>query len=93
MGWSLQAEWKSCRCGVDLRGGAHNPKVCQAPFVREEKFEWWEAGIAGQDIRWGRQEAVGSPSLHLVPERGELPEHVDGGPEDVRAIAEDGEEE
>jgi len=36
-GWCLQGEWEPRGGGVDLRGGAPDPKVCQAPFVREQK--------------------------------------------------------
>jgi len=86
-GWEPRGRW------VDIRGGAQDPKVCQASLVCEEKPEWREAGLDGQDIRRGRHEAIGCPSLDLVPEHGEFPNHVDGRHEDVRAIAEDGEEE
>jgi len=91
-GGSLHGGWESSGRRIDFRGGAHNPKVCQVSLVREAKLEWWEAGLNGQDIRGGRYEAISCPSLDLVPAHGELPNHVDGGYEDVRAIAEDGEE-
>jgi len=78
---------------VDFRGGAEYPKRGQTALVFEEELKWWETGLNGQDIRGGRHETVGCPSLVLVPENGELPDHVDGWQEVVRAIAEDGEEE
>jgi len=80
-------------CWVDLRRGAENPKVSQPAFIREKEIEWWKAGLDGQDVGGGAHEAIGRPSLDLVPERGELPGHVDRGNKGVRAIAEDGEEE
>jgi len=92
-GWGLHRGWEPCGRRVDFRGGAHNPEVCQASLVCKEKLERWEAGLDGQDIGRGRYEAVSCPPLDLVPEHGELPNHVDGGHEDVRAIAEDGDEE
>ena len=92
-GWSLQGGWESCCCRVDLRGGAHNPQVCEAALVCEEKLERWEATLTGQDVRGGRHETIGRPSRGLMPEHGELPNHVSGGGQDVRAIAEDGKEE
>ena len=92
-GRSLQGEREPCGRGVDLRGGAHDPKVRQAPFVREEEVEWWKAGLNGYDVQWGGYEAVGSPSLDFVPEHCELSEHIDCGHENVRAVAEDGKEE
>jgi len=61
-------------------------------FVHEEKLEWWETGLDGQDVGGGTHEAVGGPPVDFVPEGGELPSHVDGGYEGVCAIAEDGEE-
>jgi len=33
-GWGLQGEWEPRGRGVDLRGGAHDPKVRQASLVR-----------------------------------------------------------
>ena len=92
-GRSSHGEWEPCARRVDFRGGVHDPKVCQASLVREEKLEGWEAGLDGQDIRRTRHEAISCPSVDLVPEHRELPNHVDGGYEDIRAIAEDGEEE
>jgi len=92
-GWGLQGEWEPRSRGVDLRGGAHDPKVRQASFVRKQKVKRWEAGLNGQDIRGGQQEAVGYPPLDLVPEHGELPKHVGAGQKDVRTITKDGEEE
>ena len=80
-------------CRVDFQGGRQDSKVFQATLVCEEEPERWEAGLDGQDICSGRHEAIGSPPLDLVPEHGELPNHVGGGHEDVRAVAEDGEEE
>jgi len=80
-------------CGVDLRLGAENPKVSQPAFIRAEEIEWWEAGLDGQGVGGGAHEAIGRPSLDLVPERGELPGHVDCGNKGVGAIAEDGKEE
>ena len=52
-GRGLQGEWEPRGCGVDLRGGAHDPKVRQASLVRQQKVERWEAGLDGQDIRGG----------------------------------------
>jgi len=89
----LQGGWEPCRRRVDFRGGAHDSEVRKGPFIGEEKPEWRKAGLDGQDVRWGRHEAIGRPSLDLVPEHGELPDHVGGRHEDVRSIAEDGEEE
>jgi len=89
----LQGGWEPCRRRVDFRGVPHDSKVRKAPFIGEEKPEGRKAGLDGQDVRWGRHEAIGSPSLDLVPEHGELPDHVGGRHEDVRSIAEDGEEE
>ena len=86
----MHGGWESPGCRVDFRRGAHNPKVCQASFGREEELERWEAGLDGQDIRGGRHEAISCPPLDLVPEHGELPNHVDGGHEDVRAIIRSG---
>jgi len=67
---------------VDLRGGAQDPKVCQASLVRDEEPKRWEAGFYGQDVCGGRHETFGRPSLDLVPEHGEFPDHVGGGHED-----------
>jgi len=78
---------------VDLWGGTHYPKVRQAAFVCQEKLEGWEASFNGQDVGGGADKAVGCPSLDLVPEGGELPHHVDGGQENVRAVAKHREEE
>ena len=78
---------------VHLRGGAQDSKVCQTTLVRDEEPERWESGFYGQDICGGRHETVGRPPLDLVPEHGELPDHVGGGHEDVCAIAEDGDQE
>ena len=80
-------------CGVNPRRGAENPQVSQPAFIREEEIQRREAGLNGQDVSRGAHEAVGRPSLDLVPERGKLPDHVDCGNKGVRAIAEDGEEE
>jgi len=79
--------------GVDLRRGAEDPQVSQPALIREEEIEWGEAGFNGQDVGGGAHEAVGRPSLDLVPERGKLPDHVDRWDKGVRAIAEDGKEE
>jgi len=92
-GRSFNQGGKPCGRRVDLWGGTKNPKVCQSAFVRKEKFERREAGLNGQDVGGGAHEAVGHPSLDLVPKRGELPGHVDCGREGVRTIAEDGKEE
>ena len=67
--------------------------MSQAAFVFEEEPEGREAGLDGQDVDGGTHEAVGGPPLNLVPKGGELPSHMDGGREGVRAIAQDGEEE
>jgi len=91
-GRSLDRGGKPRGCGVDLRWGAEDPQVSQPAFVREEEIEWREAGLNGQDVGWGAHEAVGRPSLDLVPERGKFPGHVDRGNKGVRAIAEDGKE-
>jgi len=72
-GWGLHRGREPHRCRVDLRGGAHNSKVCQVSLEREEELERWEAGLDGQDISEGRHEAISRPSLGLVPENGELP--------------------
>jgi len=48
-------------------------------LIRKEKLERRQAGLDGQDVGGGTHEAVGHPSLDLVPECGELPSHVDGG--------------
>ena len=90
---SLHRGGQPCGCRVDLQGGAKYPKVSQSAFIPKEKFERWEAGLDGQDVGGGAHEAIGRPSLDLVPECGELPGHVDCGQEGVRAIAEDGKEE
>jgi len=92
-GGSLHRGWKSRSCRVDLRGGAENPKVSQSAFVRKEKIARWETGLDGPDVGGGAHEAVGRPSLELVPERGELPGDVDRGQKGVLAVAEDGKEE
>jgi len=76
-GWGLHGGRGPCSCRVDFGGGAHNSKVCQASLVRKEELERWEAGLDGQDIRGGRHKAISRPSLGLVPENGELPNHVD----------------
>ena len=67
--------------------------MSQAAFVLNEKLERCEAGFDSQDVGGGVHEAIGRPSLDLVPERAELPSHVNGGQEGVRPVAEDGEEE
>jgi len=67
--------------------------VSQSALVCEEEIEWWEAGLDGQYVCGGAHEAVGRPSLDLVPEHGELPGHVGRGNKGVRAIAEDRKEE
>jgi len=67
--------------------------VSQPAFVRAEEIELREAGLNGQDVSGGAHEAVGRPSLDLVPECGKFPGHVDRGNKGVRAIAEDGKEE
>jgi len=92
-GRSSQRGWEPSGRRVDFRGGAHDPKVCQVSLVCEEKPQQWAAGLDGQDICRPIHEAIGRPSLDLVPEHGELPNHVGAGHEDVRAIAEDGEKE
>jgi len=89
----LRGGWESCGRRVDFRGRAHNSQVSQASLVREEELERREAGLDGQDVCGGRHETISWPSLDLVPEYGELSNHVDGGNEDVRAIAKDGERE
>jgi len=76
-GRSLHRGGKSRGYGVDLRTGAKYPKVSQSAFIPEEKFERWKAGLNGQDVGGGAHEAIGRPSLDLVPERGEFPGHVD----------------
>jgi len=92
-GWGLHRGGKPCCCRVDFRGGAKYPEVGQAALVRKEKPERRETGLDGQNVCGGTREAIGSPSLDLVPEGGELPNHVDGGQKRVRAAAEDREEE
>ena len=92
-GRSLQGEREPCGRRVYLRGGAHDPEVRQASFVREEEVERREAGLDGQDVRRGGYEAVGDPSLDLVPEHCQFPKRVYCGHKDVRAVAENGEEE
>jgi len=92
-GWSLHGEGQCGGRGVDFRGGAQNPEVSQAALVRKEKTERGEAGLNGQDVGGGAHKAVRCPSLDLVPEDRELSGHVDGRHEDIRAIAEDREEE
>ena len=67
--------------------------MSQAAFVLNEKLQRCEAGLDSQDVGRGAPEAIGCPSLDLVPECGELPSHVDGGQEGVRPVAEDREEE
>ena len=91
-GRSLHGGWEPCGRRVDFRGGAHDPKVRQSALACEEKRERRETGLDGLDVCGGRHEAIGCPSLDLVPEHGELSNHVDSGDEGVRAIAEDGEE-
>jgi len=56
-------------------------------------MELWQAGLDSQDVSRGAHEAIGRPSLDLVPERRELPVHGDCGNKGVRAIAEDGKQE
>ena len=90
-GRCLHGGRKPCGRRVNFRGGAQYPKGGQAALVPKEEVEWRETGFDGQDINGGAHEAVGCRSLDLVPEDGELPRHVDGGGEGVRAIAEDGE--
>jgi len=92
-GRSFNRGGKPCGCRVDLWGGTKNPKVSQSAFIRKEKFKWREAGLNGQDVGRGAHEAVGHPSLDLVPKCGELSGHVDCGREGVRTIAEDRKEE
>ena len=92
-GGSLHRGGKSRGWGVDLRRGAKYRKVSQSALILEEKFERREAGLDGQDVGGGAHEAIGRPSLDLVPERGEFPGHVDRGQKGVRAIAENGKEE
>jgi len=62
-------------------------------FICKEKFERWEVGLDGQDVGGGAHEAIGGPSLDLVPECGQLPGYVDCGEKGVGAIAEEGKEE
>jgi len=78
-GRSLHRGGNPCSCRVVLRRGAYYSKVGQAALVRKENREWGEAGLDGQDVGGGTREAIGCPSLDLVPECGELPIHVDGG--------------
>jgi len=44
-GGRLHRGGKSRSCGVDLRGGALNPKVSQTALICKEEIEWWEAGL------------------------------------------------
>jgi len=67
--------------------------VSQPAFICEEEIEWREASLNGQDVSGGVHEAVGRPSLDLVPEGGEFPDHMDRGNKGVRDMAEDGKEE
>jgi len=92
-GWSLDGEGEPSGCGVDFLGGAQNPEVSQAAFLPKKQTKRRKTDLNGQDVSGGAHEAVRCPSLNLVPEHRELASHVDGGHEDVRAIAEDGEEE
>jgi len=92
-GRSLDRGGKPRGCEVDLRRGAEDPQVSQPAFIREEEIEWREAGLNSQDVSGGAHEAVGRPSLDLVPERGEFPDHMARGNKGVRALAEDGKEE
>jgi len=67
-GRSLRGGGEPSGCGIDLRGGAHDPEVGQAEFVREEDVKRREAGLYGQDVGGGAHEAICCPSLDLVPE-------------------------
>jgi len=89
----LHRRGKPRGCRIDLGEGTEYSECGQAALVSEEEVEGRQAGLHGQAVRGGEHKTVGSPSLDLVPEYGQLPGHVNGGQENISAIAEDGEEE
>ena len=90
-GGGLNGRREPSGCWVDLRGGAEDSQVSQAALVREEQVKRGEAGLDGQDVDRRAHKAISCPALGLVPKHGEFPNHVGGGREHVRTIAEDGE--
>ena len=92
-GGRLHRRGKAGRSGVNFRGGAKYPEGGEATFVPQEEVHWGKTGLAGQYIGGGTEEAIRGPPLDLVPEGGEFSQQVEGGGEDVRAVAEDREEE
>ena len=92
-GGCLHRGWKAGRSRVDFWGGAEYPEGGEPTFVPQEEVKRGEAGLDGQNIGGGAEETIGGPPLDLMPEDGELSYHVGSGGEDVRAIAEDREEE
>ena len=64
----LYARREPCGRWVYLRGGAQNSQARQPAFVCKKQPERWETGLYGQYVCGGRHDAVGRPSLDLVPE-------------------------
>src|ERR1700712_3231884 len=64
---------------VDMRGGALQPDRGVVLFLGDEGAEGGGGRLRGKDRGWSRLEAVGAPSLKLVPKRGQPTGHASVG--------------